>query len=177
METDLVSRIEMYMEYKGVSRSQFADTCGIPRPTLTQLLNGHNKKVSDDLLKRIHSSYPDLSMMWLVFGEGDMLTSINKRFSEPEKGLNSHPPKLQHIEKEGPTTKRDTPISNYEIIDFAPEIGETPTLSDDLASTAAVLPEGLKTSSGTATEGKKIRHIMVFYTDNSYEIFTPSDKH
>ena len=175
---DLVSRIEMFMEYKGVSRSQFADTCGIPRPNLTQLLNGHNKKVSDDLLKRIHSSYPELSMMWLVFGEGDMLTTLNKRFSEAENVVNNRSTQSQHVEKDKVPTKSSSPIPGYDIIDFAPEIADSTPLSDQMPSSAAkVLTDGFKTGTANSVETKKIRHIMVFYTDNSYEIFTPSDKH
>ncbi|MBR6014346.1 MAG: helix-turn-helix domain-containing protein, partial [Selenomonadaceae bacterium] len=42
---DIVSRLKMFLEQAGISNSQFADTCDIPRPTLSQLLNGRNKKV------------------------------------------------------------------------------------------------------------------------------------
>jgi predicted XRE-type DNA-binding protein len=44
---DIISRLKLFLEQNGISNSQFADTCGIPRPTLSQLLNGRNKKVSD----------------------------------------------------------------------------------------------------------------------------------
>ena len=69
---DLVSRLKLFLNQNGISNSQFADTCGIPRPTLSQLLNGRNKKVSDEIIAKIHASYPSLSIMWLMFGDGDM---------------------------------------------------------------------------------------------------------
>ena len=63
----------MFMEQAGISSSQFADTCEIPRPTLSQLLNGRNKKVSDEVIGKIHRAYPTLNVMWLLFGDGEML--------------------------------------------------------------------------------------------------------
>ena len=40
---DIISRLKTYLNSMNISNSQFADTCGIPRPTLSQLLNGRNK--------------------------------------------------------------------------------------------------------------------------------------
>ncbi len=69
---DIVSRIKLFLSQNGIANSQFADTCEIPRPTLSQLLNGRNKKVSDEVLTKIHNAYPALNMMWLMFGDGNM---------------------------------------------------------------------------------------------------------
>ena len=70
---DIVSRLKTFLEQAGISNSQFADTCDIPRPTLSQLLNGRNKKVSDEVIGKIHRAYPSLNVMWLMFGDGEML--------------------------------------------------------------------------------------------------------
>lgn len=59
---DIVTRLRQFMEYRQIPISQFADTCNIPRPTLSQLLNGRNKKVSDELITKIHDAYPSLSV-------------------------------------------------------------------------------------------------------------------
>lgn len=76
MSQDNISiRLKVFMDSQGLTNSQFADTCGIPRPSLSQLLSGRNKKISDVLVGQIHAAYPDLSILWLMFGEGDMLVS------------------------------------------------------------------------------------------------------
>lgn len=76
MEQDNVAtRLKVFMDSKELSNSQFADSCGIPRPTLSQLLSGRNKKISDVLIGQIHKAYPELSVLWLLFGEGEMLVS------------------------------------------------------------------------------------------------------
>lgn len=81
---DLVNRLKFFLEENKIAISQFADKCRIPRPTLSQILNGRNKKISDELISKIHEAYPDLSVLWLMFGEGDMVTRANTRTSEAE---------------------------------------------------------------------------------------------
>lgn len=66
-------RLKLFIEHTGLSYAQFADECGIPRPSLSQLISGRNKKISDILVGQIHSKFPDLNILWLLFGEGSML--------------------------------------------------------------------------------------------------------
>lgn len=70
---DIVSRLKQFITFLNIPVTQFADSCNIARPTLSQLLNGRNKKVSDEFISKIHDAYPALSIIWLLFGEGEML--------------------------------------------------------------------------------------------------------
>ncbi len=72
---DIVERLNLFLDTAGISKSQFADNCKIPRPTASQILSGRNKKISDEIIAKIHSIYPNLSVLWLMFGEGSMFTS------------------------------------------------------------------------------------------------------
>ncbi len=81
---DLVSRLKTFISYLNIPVTQFADMCKIPRPTLSQLLNGRNKKVSDELIRKLHAEYPALNVTWLLFGEGDMLNDTNIQLSEAQ---------------------------------------------------------------------------------------------
>jgi len=75
MEQENVAiRLKVFIQSLGITNSQFADKCGIPRPSLSQLLGGRNKKISDVLIGLIHQAYPELSVLWLLFGEGSMMT-------------------------------------------------------------------------------------------------------
>ncbi len=95
---DLVNRLKYYLDENKIAISQFADKCRIPRPTLSQILNGRNKKVSDELITKIHDAYPDLSVLWLMFGEGDMVSRQNTRTSEAENNAAYAANQAQHIE-------------------------------------------------------------------------------
>lgn len=72
------------MDSAQVTISQFADRCGIPRPTMSQLMNGRNKRISDEVISKIHNAFPDLSILWLMFGEGEMVPTRNIAISEPQ---------------------------------------------------------------------------------------------
>lgn len=131
---DLVNRLKFFLEKRNIAISQFADTCKIPRPTLSQILNGRNKKISDELITKIHNAYPSLSVLWLMFGEGDMETNANIEISDGQNGLIS-PGKDDYSSesqynpltfgKENPniisdSEKFDSPNSGYSS-DFSPE--------------------------------------------------------
>ena len=94
---DLVNRLKYYLDENKIAISQFADKCRIPRPTLSQILNGRNKKVSDELITKIHDAYPDLSVLWLMFGEGDMVSRQNTRISETENNAAYAANQQKHI--------------------------------------------------------------------------------
>lgn len=70
MEENIVTRLNLFIETNGLTSSQFADMCGIARPTISQILSGRNQKISDILITKIHQAFPELSISWLMFGEG-----------------------------------------------------------------------------------------------------------
>lgn len=71
-EDNIAIRLKFLIQKLGITNSVFADNCGISRATLSQLLTGRNKKISDVIIGQIHTAYPALSIMWLLFNEGSM---------------------------------------------------------------------------------------------------------
>ena len=55
---DIVNRLKLFMDSESIGSTQFADACKIPRPTLSQILSGRNKKISDEVISKIHEAYP-----------------------------------------------------------------------------------------------------------------------
>ena len=179
---DIVSRLKEFINYLAIPVTQFADTCKIPRPSLSQLLNGRNRKVSDELIGKIHEAYPELSVMWLMFGEGTMLFNSNIKTSEP---LEFSLPQPSDKETVSATIDFNT---NYQ--DPAPdnssdaiEVNSAVKLPENIAQAEEndVLPEKEAYSASTSptisfnpTDGKSIVNIIVYYSDNSFESFTPS---
>lgn len=84
---DVVSRLKYFMDSSGLTISQFADTCNIPRPTMSQLISGRNKRISNEIIDKIHNGFPNLSILWLMFGEGQMLVNENIEISEPQNAI------------------------------------------------------------------------------------------
>ena len=65
-----VGRIIKFIEYKGISKREFATSVGI-----SHSLIGKANAIGSDKLENILSKYPELNPVWLLTGEGDMLLS------------------------------------------------------------------------------------------------------
>lgn len=177
---DIVSRIKLFLSQNGIANSQFADTCEIPRPTLSQLLNGRNKKVSDEVLTKIHNAYPALNMMWLMFGDGNMFVPNE---NSGDFTVTSQP--VENVVKSMvPETASDNakhPQINFGENDAAyarsstRDAGASPAaLSVALQNIArSVGKNSTVNASKPSADGRRIVNIMVFYNDNSFESFTP----
>ena len=77
-DSPIATRLKSLIDALGLSDSQFADRCGISRPTLSLLLSGKNKKVSDVFLSQVHDAFPQISILWLLFGEGEKFKKENE---------------------------------------------------------------------------------------------------
>ncbi|MCM1110363.1 MAG: helix-turn-helix domain-containing protein [Clostridium sp.] len=184
---DIVSRIKQFLNLKGIAVTAFADTCGIPRPTVSQLLNGRNKKVSDELIRKIHDSYPDLSVMWLMFGEGQMLVDAPAKAGAQNAVTHTQPEDnnsvVQLSQHEmtfdfSPITDDQEPEPESEPTDNQPsEIAredQTVDFRDGFQTEEDIdSPSQPKTISFETSNSKRIVNIIVYYSDNSYESFGP----
>lgn len=153
-------RLKLFMEHVQLSNSQFADLCGIPRPSLSQLLSGRNKKLSDVVVKQIHDSFPQLSVLWLMFGEGDMLVAppVDPALvSEAAKFMNDDTDEVSN--------------ANLSALNASVFAVNTSDNQDDKSNfTNANLSIELEKN---RQNPRKVRSITVFYDDNSYETFVP----
>lgn len=175
---DIVNRLKRYMEVHGIGSTQFADACRIPRPTLSQILSGRNKKISDEVISKIHNAYPRLSVLWLLFGEGQMESTANIGFSEPQKGgQNAAQPASANDFRPTEALSSSEPIEEDEGL-FGLSGTREPLIFDDEEPLTEIndaqkpqTDEPLVTI--PADGSKSIVSIMVFYSDNSYQSFVP----
>ena len=180
---DIVERLVAYKDYTGLTNSQFADKAGIPRPTLSQFLNGRNKRLSDELTAKLHTAYPDLNVMWLLFGEGDMVKDSNIEISEGINDLFSSQNATQVPENKASETAHEPPknmrredtirenpvemphFDRREPSEVLSEPGARRFTPNEMQTVQPFLP---------VNPSKRIQSIMVCYSDNSFEIFTPA---
>ena len=173
---DIVSRLKKFLEQAGISNSQFADTCVIPRPTLSQLLNGRNKKVSDEVIAKIHRAYPTLNIMWLLFGDGEMIMGADDAISDTDKMTATTPSSEGRVDELGQRAisfdEDDT--SGYRPVNRPSQRVVTPTSVNEAiqsimrSSTAGRMPRG-----AASPDARRVVNIMVFYNDGRFEEFVP----
>ena len=161
--TTVAYRIKTLIEALGLTDSQFADKCSISRPTLSLLLSGKNKKISDILLSQIHEAFPDVSILWILFGEGSMMKGAqddnNKREISSENSL------FQDESKENDEQLNLVNLKQLENI--------IQDVVNKSFTTSFSTFENLFVKSSEKTIPRKVNKITVYYDDSTFEIFTP----
>ena len=172
---DILSRLIKFRDFTELSNSQFADKAGIPRPTLSQFLNGRNKRLSDDLAMKLHVAYPQLNMLWLMFGEGDMLVDPNIKISEGKNNGFGSVLSMEHVDNQ---KKQDKNNVIGGLFDDEPIRAEDIKKStNDSAAHKNDPNHELRepiVSAFRSNPSKTVQYVMVFYSDSSFEVFRPS---
>ena len=169
---DIVSRIKKFLDHAGISNSQFADTCDIPRPTLSQLLNGRNKKVSNEVIDKIHTAYPSLNILWLMFGDGEM---CNPGSGIPS-GADEADPSTSAADEVG---QRAISFENEQPIGYGKSgKASQPRMSQPSMDTIQTIIRnsgmGRTVPRGNASpDARRVESIFVFYSDGRFEQFGP----
>ena len=165
IENNIAYRLRSLISALGLSDSQFADKCEISRATLSLLLSGKNKKISDVFLSQIHEAFPEVSIIWLLFSEGEMFIRENNN------GYTESYDYQSEIEKSMEGGKED--------MKFQDLIGLN-TLEETIKRTVIKAFETILEDSGFSKEKnsdklnkKKVRQITVYYDDSTFETFTP----
>ena len=184
-------RLKVFMDYTGLNNSQFADKLGVPRPSFSQIITGRNKKVSDIILAQIHKAFPELNIMWLMFGEGEMLAScsnVAKETKIKEQTNTSALPSgydLAWAEFGGQENNGQNPdfVEGYtSATENGREIGAISSKSGlkiaDIAQLSAEISSKIneEIKSNLEKKTRRVVRITVFYDDNSYETFAPTSE-
>ncbi len=166
----MVNRIQQILEYYDLTPSRFADNLEVPRSTISHILSERNKP-SLEFIQKVIDKYPDLSISWLVKGEGSML--------EDEKQKKS----ILEIENTG--TKKTSSFQN-ELFPPENETERIPTKEEKKYSNPekekdkgneSLVPE-IKEDNRNLNKKyvtKKIARIITIYHDNTFDEYFPSD--
>jgi len=167
---NIVIRLKYFMESEGLTSTQFADRVGIPRPSFSQILSGRNKKISDVIITQIHQGFPNLSIAWLLFGEGEMMV-VPKVLKEAESDLGLEVAEFEDLPLYGNAPRE---FQNVE-----PSNTQLDTMyypNNKKVNNPKYLTPKNGQIENNETRVKKIVSITVFFDDNSFETFTPGKK-
>ena len=166
----------MFLDQTGISNSQFADTCEIPRPTLSQLLNGRNKKVSDEVIGKIHRAYPTLNVMWLMFGDGEMIlngSDARENADNAKDGIKPNGTSNDDMGQRAISFDEDEPMAYRPAAKSAQRI-TTPSMSETIQSIMRSNSAGRMNQRGSSSsDARSVVNIVVFYNDGRFEQFGP----
>ncbi|MDD4227673.1 MAG: helix-turn-helix transcriptional regulator [Mariniphaga sp.] len=145
-------RIRAIMEKENLTPARFADRLQINRAVISHILNGRNNP-SLDVVTRILDEMQYINPEWLLKGTGGMLKNGFERND-------------LHVE---PDLFRQTPINQREEPADVEERQET-LLKPTTFTTQNI---GYKQVEPQKIENRKISQIIIYYTDNTFEIFKP----
>ena len=137
-------RLNQIIEKKGLTATKFAAMIGVNASTISHILAGRNKP-GFDIISNIAKAYPDISLNWLITGNGSMDDSP----VEKEKKTPVQEPTLFNLDENSEEQVMPTPEKNRIISEE----------DDDQVKMIKTLP---KTS-------KKIKRIILFFEDGSFE--------
>lgn len=183
-ENPIIQRLKQYIATTGLSSTQFADRACIPRPTFSQMLNGRNKSINNQVLSKLNDNFPNLNILWLLFGQGDMRLHTNIETSEPQNGVIFDDETVENTENQ---TDIVCEFANRGVSEpMANRVQTQRTAADEVKSgiwRASVLcspPETDDKGGDGPTKtipvdtNKRITSIIVLYSDNSFETFNPA---
>ena len=67
-------RIYQIMQSEKLTQRDFASALGISPSSLSSIFNGHTSP-SNNVVQAIHRRFPEISIAWLMFGEGEMMAA------------------------------------------------------------------------------------------------------
>jgi transcriptional regulator with XRE-family HTH domain len=156
-------RIKQIMEHEGLKPSEFAEAIGIKRAAISHYMSGRNEP-SLDVVKRIHETFPFISIEWLLYGKGEML-SIGNTIKHHGKQLD-----MFADQENGTDTRKRSPVAeNRPTSRSARENRREMVLEAPLKSIQSTEREDINQQK---RETRKVSKIMVFYSDSTFETFT-----
>ena len=157
---DFIKRLEIILEFYGLSASVFADKMGVQRSGLSHLMSGRNKPSLDFVIKIIEN-FPDVDFYWLLNGEGTFPKSeiTTTKISE-EKIIT--PPTLFPPVETSPlnlfSSEANEPVKeNMKETDLFSQTDETINKSTIVSQTKNFSP---------------IERIVIFYTNGTFKEYT-----
>ncbi|MBQ7211241.1 MAG: helix-turn-helix transcriptional regulator [Muribaculaceae bacterium] len=167
---DIADRITFFLNSQHISNSQFADLCGIPRPTVSQILNRRNKKISDEIISKIHAAYPALSVLWLMFGEGEMMPA---EAIDSERQLTAPAAELPFDSVDESARQAAPRIQFPQPSGFA-AANITATTAQGKGQIAFEPTNHMNAGINKSTPvNARVIRIIVYYSDNSFQEFSP----
>lgn len=134
-------RIYQLMKQQSMSQKEFANELCIAEGTLSSIFSGRTKP-SNNIVYSIHERFPEVSISWLMFGEGEM------------NGTNASTSSLV-----SPSTP--TPSAN----------STTPDLFQGATLQPTLQPQVKEIIKYTDKPQRKITEIRVFFDDGTYQTF------
>lgn len=156
----MVNRIFTFIESLQLTPTEFADTIGVSRASISSIKTGRTQPTLS-LVEKIKQRFPEIDINWLILGEGD--TPIVNR-SEQEIELFPNDEVKSEIEVTQNSSNDDT-ANEYQAV----YIAETPRKIEE--EPQVVNQETNVPVQSTIERKRSVKKVILLYDDGSFEEF------
>ena len=169
-------RIRQLMLDKAMSQKSFAAELCIAEATLSGIFNGRTRP-TNQTVSAIHECFPEVNVMWLMFGEGDMYTSQAPSADAPdapqESDDNGEEAPEQFSSMNAPQAVFDAPAMHQDRAAFGEHAMPGSHPSAHISPAQVMQPQVQYIEKYIDKPQRKITEIRIFFDDGTYETFTP----
>lgn len=147
MKSTINQRVNIFIEYKGLSQKSLSELLGLKRQNITNWIN-KGTAIKNEHLTEIVKTFPELNAHWLLTGEGEMLLEKNPvNYPEDDEIKNADDAKSPYH------TKCTNPKCIEAISNLQGQVEAYKSMADKLSSRKDDPPE--KHASGGLDTGKR----------------------
>ncbi|MDR1811070.1 MAG: helix-turn-helix domain containing protein [Prevotella sp.] len=150
-------RIQKLMNAEKMNAAKFADTLGVGRAVISNIMTERNR-ASLDIVMTILTKMPQISSDWLLFGKGDMYKS--NTLQTEAVVTSSYSERLPDLFAQNPI-KPSNPAKE-------PEERKENAVNPPQNQAQSIVTERIVYKERPE---KKISRIIVYYSDNTFEVF------
>lgn len=150
-------RLLQLLDLEHLTPSKFADLIGVQRSSVSHILSDRNKP-SFDFLQKTLKTFPGLKADWLMLGEGPMYEQMGREGADL---FNQSTPDTLN----SPDISGDMPGEQRDQADYD-------ALREEAASQEVIDNEAIHEN--TAAESRKVVQVMLFFDDNTFITYKPS---
>ncbi|MFM2401999.1 MAG: hypothetical protein RI950_1516 [Bacteroidota bacterium] len=158
---NLSAKIELLIQAKKLSASQFADTLGIPRSSISHILSGRNKP-SLDVVQKILIAFPEIPAEELLDDKRELTITV----SAPK--VVSAPTSVTPSLFDAPI-----PVSPESPTSILPEQTIVQSNLRRPRETSPKTQNPVTAQTSTVHLAKKIERVIIFYTDGTFSESKP----
>lgn len=83
---EISNRIAEVINENEMTATSFADKIGVPRSSISHILNGRNKP-SLDFVMKVCDTFDDIDIYWLLYGKGSPFNSLKENIPDKKPNL------------------------------------------------------------------------------------------
>ena len=147
----IIDRLKLILERVNLTPGNFADKIGVAPATISHILSGRNKYPSAEVMLRLHETFPDIDLNWLLTGEGTLV-------------------------KDDPDSMFTGSLFGDNLLNATKSTAESENRKENSLETAKNTDNPIVKQEIIYKEkpARKIAEIRIFFDDGTYETFTPN---